>query len=218
MEWMHAAAGNGDATKKTQPNPNAMTLATVNAAGVPTVRVVLARALDPAAGTVTFYTNYRSTKGRAIEDNTPAAPVALGFFWDHLDRQASIRGLAARTSETDSDAYFQSRPVASRIAAWASSQSEPLASRDQLLRQNEQARRRFGYTPGMNPADEARLTVPRPPWWGGFRVYAQSVQLWLGDTGRLHDRAEWSRELTPAEIHATPGFTGGPWKATRLQP
>src|SRR3569832_1543798 len=99
---MRAAAGNGDAAKKTQPNPNAMTLATVDASGTPSVRVVLARAVDPARGIVTFFTNYRSAKGRAIGE-APGAQVALGFFWDHLDHQASIRGLAARSPASESD-------------------------------------------------------------------------------------------------------------------
>ncbi|MFT3686607.1 MAG: pyridoxal 5'-phosphate synthase [Phycisphaerales bacterium] len=216
-EWMHAAAGNNNAAKKTQPNPNAMTLATVDGAGMPSVRIVLARAIDPAKGVVTFYTNYRSAKGRAIGDE-PGARVALGFFWDHLDRQVCIRGLAARSPASESDAYFRSRPVTSRIAAWASNQSEPITSRDQLLHQNEEAEQRFGYRKGMSPAEEAELVVPRPSWWGGIRVYVQSVQLWLGSTERLHDRAEWSRELSPAEIDGVPGFTGGSWRSTRLQP
>jgi pyridoxamine 5'-phosphate oxidase len=220
MEWMRLAAGNGDAAKKVQPNPNAMTLATVDADGIPSLRVVLARGVDANRGFVTFYTNYRSVKGRAIgaEHGEPGAKVALGFFWDGLDRQVSIRGLAARATSAESDNYFNHRPVASRIAAWASAQSEPLAARDQLLKQNHDAEKRFGYSKGMSPAAEAELVVPRPPWWGGIRVYAQSVQLWLGHSDRLHDRAEWTRTLTPGEVDGTQGFVGGPWHATRLQP
>ncbi len=217
LDWMSLAGGSGDAAKKVQPNPNAMTLGVVDSAGVPSVRVVLARGVDVARGFVTFYTNYQSAKGRAIGE-TPGAPVALGFFWDDLDRQVCIRGLAARSPERESDSYFNHRPVASRIAAWASNQSEPLTSRAQLLKQNEDAQARFGYREGMSAAAEAELVVPRPPWWGGVRVYAHSVQLWRGHSARLHDRAEWTRDLMAAEVDGVPGFVGGDWRVTRLQP
>lgn len=217
MEWMRLAAGNGDATKKVQPNPNAMTLATVDPDGTPSVRVVLARGVDVERGFVTLYTNYTSRKGRAIGVE-PGARVALGFFWDDLDRQISIEGRAALSPAQESDRYFQSRPVASRIAAWASNQSQPLASREQLLKQNDEAERRFGYREGMNEADLALLTVPRPPHWGGIRVYASRVQLWRGHSHRLHDRASWSRELSAEQVDGVEGFAGGAWSVTRLQP
>jgi pyridoxamine 5'-phosphate oxidase len=212
MEWMKLAAD-----QKAQPNPNAMTLAVVDASGTPSVRVVLARGVDAGRGFVTFYTNYRSVKGRAIGEE-PGAYVALGFFWDGLDRQVCIRGLAARSPERDSDAYFNHRPVASRIGAWASNQSEQLTSRAQLLKQNEEAEKRFGYHEGMSAAEEAGLVVPRPAWWGGIRVFAQSVQLWRGNKRRLHDRAAWTRELKVGEVDGVPGFVGGAWSAVRLQP
>lgn len=221
MEWMRLAAGesgsSGGPASKVQPNPNAMTLATVDADGRPSVRVVLARGVDAQRGVVTFFTNYSSRKGRAIGDRA-GARVALGFFWDDLDRQVTVEGLAARSPAGESDSYFNRRPVASRVSAWASNQSEPLSGRSQLLEQNNEAERRFGYRPGMSPAEEAALVVPRPAWWGGIRVYAERVQLWRGHSARLHDRAEWRRDLTPAEIDGVPGFVGGQWRATRLQP
>lgn len=220
MEWMRLAGGNGEDKKKVQPNPNAMTVATVDSRGAPSVRVVLARGVDASRGIVTFYTNYKSEKGRAIgvEGGRAGAQLALGFFWDDLDRQVCIKGLAARATAAESDAYFNHRPVLSRIAAWASQQSEPIASREQLLRQNEEAERRFGYVKGMSAAAEAELVVPRPEWWGGVRVYAQSVQLWRGHSNRLHDRAEWTRDLMPAQVDGVAGFVGGAWRVTRLQP
>jgi pyridoxamine 5'-phosphate oxidase len=220
MEWMRLAAGDGDAAKKVQPNPNAMTLATVDARGVPTVRVVLARGVDTERGIVTFFTNYKSEKGRAIgaERGEAGAKVALGFFWDDLDRQVCIKGLVGRATAAESDRYFIQRPAASRIGAWASQQSEPIASREQLFRQAEEAEKRFGYVKGMSAAAEAELVVPRPDWWGGVRVYAQSVQLWRGHSNRLHDRAEWTRELTAAQVDGVAGFVGGAWRVTRLQP
>lgn len=217
MEWMRLAAGNGDASKKVQPNPNAMTLATVDRDGTPSVRVVLARGVDAERGFVTLYTNYTSRKGKAIGQE-PGSRVALGFFWDDLDRQVCIEGRAAISPASESDRYFNARPVASRIAAWASNQSEPLASREQLLKQNNEAEERFGYREGMSEAELARIVVPRPPHWGGFRVYAESVQLWLGHSHRLHDRARWTRTLTPAQVDGVEGFVGGAWSAGRLQP
>ncbi|HYD02317.1 MAG TPA: pyridoxal 5'-phosphate synthase [Phycisphaerales bacterium] len=215
MEWMRLAT-----EQKSQPNPNAMTLATVDGGGVPSVRVVLARGVDAGRGFVTFYTNYRSAKGRAIgaDRGEAGARVALGFFWDGLDRQVSIRGRAALSPGHESDAYFNRRPVASRIAAWASNQSQTIASRPQLLCQNEEAERRFGYRRGMSAAAEAELQVPRPAWWGGIRVYAESVQLWRGNPHRLHDRAEWTRSLTAETVDGVPGFAGGAWSTARLQP
>ena len=216
MEWMRLAAG-AEGGQKVQPNPNAMTLATVDRQGVPSVRVVLARGVDAARGIVTLYTNYTSEKGRAIGE-IAGARVAIGFFWDDLDRQVCIRGRAGRTTDAESDAYFNHRPVLSRIAAWASNQSQPLSSREQLLKQNEEAEKRFGYVKGMSAAAEAELVVPRPAWWGGVRVYAESVQLWRGHSNRLHDRAEWSRELTAAQVDGVSGFVGGAWRVTRLQP
>lgn len=206
-EWLALAAAS-----KTQPNPNAMTLATVGPDGAPAARIVLARAVDPAAGTITFYTNYTSDKGREI---TASPRVALCFHWDHLDRQARVNGLVIRVPAAESDAYFNARPVLSRVAAWASDQSQPLASREALLEKNAAAEKRFGIAPGSVPKE---MHVPRPPHWGGYRVYATSVELWRGHSARLHDRAIWTRTLTPAVVAGEQAFTGSAWAATRLQP
>jgi pyridoxamine 5'-phosphate oxidase len=116
----------------------------------------------------------------------------------------------------ESDVYFRSRPALSRVAAWASDQSQPVTSRQALMDKNDATERRFGIGPG-SPA-RSDMLVPRPPHWGGYRVYASAVELWRGHTNRLHDRARYERTLTPAEVEGTSGYIGGPWRATRLQP
>ncbi|MCW5764439.1 MAG: pyridoxamine 5'-phosphate oxidase [Phycisphaeraceae bacterium] len=207
---------------KVQPNPNAMTLATVGPDGRPSARIVLCRTIHPDLGCFVFYTNYRGAKGRALEHSGRAALV---FHWDDLDRQVRIEGPVTRSPASESDGYFRSRPVMSRVAAWASEQSAPIASRSALLEQNARVEARFGIERGPDGSPRLKsgaplesLDVPRPGHWGGFRVWAETVELWLGHTNRLHDRAVWRRDLSPATVDGEPGFSGGPWRAGRLQP
>jgi len=158
------------------PEPNAMTLATVDAAGRPGARIVLLKGFD-ASGFV-FHTNYDSRKGRELA----AAPhVALLFFWVGLERQVRIEGLAERASAAESDAYFAARPRASQLSAWASPQSAPIPDRDWLERQAASMQARFVSD------------VPRPPNWGGVRVVPHRFEFWQGRESRLHDRLVWSR-------------------------
>lgn len=209
-QWLADASAAG-----TQPNPNAMTLATIDPDGRPSARIVLCRGLDEARGFLTFYTNYDGRKGRALAAHPRAALV---FHWDHLERQVRIEGPVAHAPAAESDAYFAGRPPGSRVAAWASDQSAPLASRDQLLARQRQAEARFGVPEGVDPDTLRGLNVPRPPHWGGVRVYFESVELWLGHPNRLHDRAVWTRPLTPATVDGVPGYGGGAWRVTRLMP
>lgn len=185
-------------------NPDAMTLASVDAEGAPRARVVLCRGFDAAHGEFTFYTNRRSAKGRELA----ARPVASAtFYWDALSRQARITGRVREASDAVSDAYFAGRPRASQIAAWASEQSEPIASRAALLETMEAEADRFG---GMDAGDP----VPRPPHWGGYVLCAQRIELWVGSDGRAHDRAEWVRPL-PVSSQAV---AADHWRVARLQP
>jgi pyridoxamine 5'-phosphate oxidase len=173
------------------PEPNAMTLATVNAAGQPRARIVLLKALD--ARGLTWFSSYDSDKGRELA----AAPRAgLLFFWAELERQVRIEGRVSRLSEAESDAYFASRPRDSRLAAWASPQSRLLASRAQLEARLEEVQQRF-------PAD---AEVPRPPTWGGFLLAPERFEFWQGRPARLHDRLVYR----PAEA--------GHWRIERLGP
>jgi pyridoxamine 5'-phosphate oxidase len=208
-EWLATASA-----ARVQPNPNAMVLATATADGHPTARVVLCKSIVPQPGYIVFYTNYLSVKGRQLRANPRAAAV---LHWDVLHRQVRIEGPISEASEADSDAYFASRAWQSRISAWASEQSEPIASRAALLESVQQTARRFGApTPGSPGADDQlKVTVPRPPHWGGFRLWADAVELWVEGAARIHDRARWTRTLKSSGSGA---YRPGPWSATRLQP
>ncbi|MFN0010495.1 MAG: pyridoxamine 5'-phosphate oxidase [Phycisphaerales bacterium] len=203
------------AATKTQPNPNGMTLATIDPDGSVSARVVLCRGLDVADGYLVFYTNRASRKGRALLSHPRACAV---FWWDAMERQVRIEGPVVPSPESESDAYFAARPVLSRVAAWASEQSSPVASRAALEAKNREMEARFGVRPGMSEAELARLPVPRPPHWGGYRLWAEKVELWLGHPARLHDRGVWSRALRATTRAGVPVFDGGVWSAGRVQP
>jgi pyridoxamine 5'-phosphate oxidase len=156
------------------PEPNAMTLATVGADGRPSTRVVLIKGYD--ARGIVWYTNYHSRKGRELE-GTPFA--ALQFHWVELERVVRIEGRVEKTSSDESDAYFASRPLDSRLGAWASPQSEVIASRAVLV---------------ANAARVAALHAlapPRPPHWGGYRLVPDRWEFWQGRKSRLHDRLRY---------------------------
>jgi pyridoxamine 5'-phosphate oxidase len=186
--------------ERRQPNPNAMVLATTTAGGHPSARVVLCKDIAPQPGFLVFYTNYESRKGRELAANARAAAV---MHWDYLHRQVRVEGPVVKAPEADSDAYFASRALESRIGAWASRQSQPIASRAELLGAVQATTQRFGGV------------VPRPPHWGGYRLWADAVELWVEGEGRIHDRARWTRTLTVRDDGQP---DAGPWAATRLQP
>jgi len=174
-----------------EPNdPNAMALATVDADGMPNVRVVLLKAIEN--GGFTFFTNYDSQKGTEIAQSGKAAFV---LHWKSLRRQVRVRGPIARESAQVSDAYYASRALGSRIGAWASQQSRPLASRDVLMAEVEAARARLGESPA------------RPPNWGGYKITPLEVEFWADGEFRLHNRFCWRR--------ASPE---GKWTTQRLYP
>jgi len=197
--------------RRPQGNPNAMTLATCGPEGMPSARIVLCKEIVPVPGYVVFYTNYRSRKGRELDANPRAAAV---LHWDELRRQVRIEGMVETAPTADSDAYFASRALESRIGAWASAQSEPIASRDALLAAVAAAARRFGAA-GLEEQPARSPLVPRPPHWGGYRLWAQSVELWVEGSARIHDRARWSRDLVRQQSGQ---IAAGRWSATRLQP
>ena len=169
------------------PEPNAMTLATVDASGQPSARTVLIKNFD-ARGFV-FFTNYDSRKGHDLAAEPRAS---LLFFWQPLERQVRIEGTVEKVSEAESDAYYESRPVGSRLGAWASPQSQPTTR--EALEANEQLyRERFGDDP------------PRPPHWGGYRLVPHALEFWQGRPSRLHDRLRYR-------------LTDGQWVIERLAP
>ena len=169
--------------------PYAMNLATVDAAGQPSSRIVLLRGLDDRG--LMFYTSYLSRKGVAISTNPR---VALVFYWPQLERQVRVEGLAEQLSEQESDAYFASRPRGHQLSAWASEQSEPVESQALLAQRVEDYSARFEGE-----------DVPRPHSWGGYLVRPHRIEFWQGRENRLHDRLEFVKD-------------GTAWRLQRLSP
>lgn len=196
------------------PNPDAIALATVDAEGRPDTRIVLARSLDLERGGLVFYTNREGAKGRQLAVAPRAAAV---FHWDHVARQARLRGPVEPVTDAESDAYFAARPLLSRLGAWASRQSEPLAGRAELVRAVRRAARDHGVgLRAMLREDAPDVVIPRPPHWGGYRLVAEELELWCGVRGRLHDRARWTRAVRgPDPIEAEPWSAG---RRSRLFP
>lgn len=169
--------------------PNAVTVATATADGKPSARTVLLKGFDERG--FVFYTNYEGGKARDLRENPRAA---LLFYWGELERQVRIEGRVRRIPTEESDAYFASRPRGSQLGAWASEQSRPVVDRDALEERLREVERRFGEG-----------EVPRPPFWGGYRVEPESFEFWQGRENRLHDRLVYRRE-------------NGGWSIGRLQP
>lgn len=182
-EWL------ADATKSEPSNPTAMTLATVGADGRPSARMVLLKDVDPRG--FTFYTNLESRKAGELNVNTVAA---LCFYWKTLDRQVRVEGTVERVSDDEADAYFASRARMSQIGAWASQQSRPLETRFALERRVAEFTAKFHVG-----------SVPRPPFWSGYRVVPDAIEFWKEMPFRLHDRAVYRRD-------------GDGWRVEKLYP
>lgn len=221
-DWWDRAHGAGENDRRPiQPNPNAMTLATVDEDGMPSCRVVLCRGIYEEPGCLVFYTNYTGRKGRAMLGAGPGGGKACAnFHWDPLDLQARFEGFVVKSPAEESDEYFAQRGLENRLGAWASDQSQPIGSRGELLMKIVERIHEFDIDPTAliakegDPARE-RGTVPRPPHWGGFRLFPRRIELWCGSKSRVHDRAEWQRDV---DVQADGGVVCGPWSATRVQP
>ncbi|QBG48221.1 pyridoxamine 5'-phosphate oxidase [Verrucomicrobia bacterium S94] len=177
------------AVKAEITDPTAMVLATVDAEGQPSQRIVLLKHLDERG--FVFYTNYESRKAQDMADN---AKVSLHFPWHMLERQVKICGTAERVSLTESLKYFSSRPAESQLAAWASAQSRPISSRQMLMKQFNAMKEKF-----------SQGKIPLPDFWGGYRVQPRIIEFWQGGAHRLHDRFEYTR-------------SGDGWTIKRLAP
>jgi pyridoxamine 5'-phosphate oxidase len=178
-----------DAQDAGQPEPESMALATSTPGGAPSVRFVLLKGVDERG--FAFYTNYRSRKGRELHANSVAS---LAFRWWTLERQVRVGGRVLVVAAEQSDSYFSTRPRGAQLGAWASAQSEVLGAREQLEADLSEVTARF----------EGR-DVPRPSWWGGYRVEPTEIEFWQGRPDRLHDRLRYERE-------------GSSWRIDRLSP
>ena len=214
MDW--AGAWLDEATaQQVQRNPNSMTLVTVGENAQPSARVVLCKRFVADPGYVVFYTNYKSQKVRELQAN---ARVAVTFHWDALGRQVRLEGLAVLSPAPESDEYFATRDWGSKIGAWGSDQSAPLESRKALKKQVLARALKLGVTVSkdlQSVLKKDRPVIPRPDHWGGVRVWPHKIELWVEGADRIHDRAAWTRSLTPAGGH---DFETGAWTGTRLQP
>jgi pyridoxamine 5'-phosphate oxidase len=179
-----------EARKAGEREPEAMALATVGALAAPSVRIVLCRGIGTEG--LRFFTNYESRKGRELAANARAAVV---FHWKAIERQARVEGEVSKLAAADSDAYFSQRGRGSQLGAWASPQSQPIASLDEVLKRQEELAAKY----------EGK-EVPRPPHWGGYLLRASTVELWKGGTDRIHERIRYARDPS------------GAWSKERLGP
>ncbi len=214
MHWADAWLKEAIAAK-VQRNPNSMTISTVGADSRPSSRVVLCKDFVPDPGYVVFYTNYRSKKSVELSANPHAAAL---MHWDALGRQIRIEGTVVRSPDAESDAYFATRDPGSQLGAWGSDQSESVESFDALV--NQVRRRAAGLGLTLDPVtgevmDDDAPQIARPAHWGGFRLWATTIELWIEGRNRIHDRALWHRDIVRASEHT---FTTTPWTGTRLQP
>ena len=171
-------------------DPNAIALSTVDADGLPNIRMVLLKEIE--ADAFVFYTNYESAKAAELDQ---AGKAAFVLHWKSLRRQVRVRGLVTREDGPQADAYYKSRSLQSRLGAWASHQSRPLSSRAALMAEVAKVTAQHGTDP------------ERPPFWGGYRIAPVEIELWADGAFRLHDRFRWTRK-NPAEL----------WQKTRLNP
>ena len=169
---------------------NAMTLATASKEGIPSARMVLLKGVDERG--FVFYTNYESQKGRELTENPHAALV---LYWRKLDRQVRISGPVSRVSREESEAYFRSRPIGSRLGAWASKQSQVIANHEVLEKRFEEVKEQY-----------QGKEIPLPPYWGGFRVSPKTIEFWETRHSRLHDRFRYTPQAD------------GSWQIERLSP
>ncbi len=196
-------------------HPNAFTLATADASGRPSARIVLLKDLSPTHGYAVFHTNYRSRKGLELAECADAAAV---LHWDRMGRQIRVEGPVVRSPAQESDVYFATRSWQSRLNAWVSAQSQPLTGPDELVERARLKAREFNLPDPAgtdSPSESALATLARPGFWGGYRLWFATVEFWSEGVDRFHERVRYERLLTPADDDS---FSAGSWSWQRLQP
>ena len=193
-----------------QPNPDTMAIATSNSQGLPNVRMVLCKEINTEEGYVVFYTNYNSVKSMEIKENPKCSAL---FHWDKLGYQIRIRGEILQSPDEENDVYFASRHLGSQVGAWASNQSNSVVDRQALDDQFRKTLDRFNLTNESITRNEKK--IPRPPHWGGYRLWIKEIEFWLNQKDRLHDRLHFRRALT---ISSEGIETEKNWTVKRLQP
>lgn len=182
----------------------AMAIASTTQEGTPSVRMVLCKLIGDEPPTVTFFTNYESRKAKELDANPKIAAV---FHWAQFTRQVRLEGTVVRASEQVSDDYFRTRPLLSRLGAWASAQSQPMGAREELVASVAKVAAKFGVSGALSAMSDDGDGIPRPPFWGGYEIRISAMELWTNVSGRLHDRARFTYDSDSKR-----------WSGTRLQP
>jgi pyridoxamine 5'-phosphate oxidase len=208
-QWLDEAVNGG-----LQPNPTSMTLATTGHDARPSARIVLIKGVNRELGFVEFYTNYGSRKARELDANGWAAGT---LHWDAMGRQLRLEGPVRRSPPEASDAYFATRPWRSQINAWASRQSAAVANPGDLEQAARRIARDFGLPDPFDAPNAAvpATSIPRPEFWGGYRLWLTVIEFWRSGQNRFHERIRYERELRSQDSDP---ITTGPWSHARLQP
>ena len=204
-EWMDEVV-----ESKIQPNPNSMSISTIDANDRPNSRMVLCKEINEELGYLVFYTNYKSNKSKEIGVNNECSGL---FHWDTFGYQVRVRGIIVKSPEVESDNYFATRDIGSQLSAWASHQSQIVEDRESLDNQFQQAMDKFNLK--ESELESSDINIPRPKFWGGYRIWIREIELWLNQKDRFHDRLLFTRKLvtTSSGIEAS-----NHWVIKRLQP
>ncbi len=204
-EWMDEVV-----QSKIQPNPNSMSISTIDAKGRPNSRMVLCKEVNEKLGYLVFYTNYESNKAKEIGVNNECSGL---FHWDTFGYQVRVRGTIVQSPEVDSDKYFATRDIGSKLSAWASHQSQIVEDRESLDNQFQQTMDKFNVKESQ--LESSDINIPRPEFWGGYQIWIREIELWLNQKDRFHDRLSFKRTLaiTSSGIEAS-----NDWAIKRLQP